>query len=78
MPPTKPDAWLLSYSDSRSSTRLLVSLPVDMLRDLHLIAKARAISASELVRRVVTEHIADEIRARPEIAASFRGSLRNT
>lgn len=76
MPLPDDSAWLLEYADPRSDTRMLVSLPTLMLRDLHLLAKARDISASELVRRVVAQEIAMEIRKRPEIAPSFRGVLR--
>ena len=67
--------WMLNYTDPRTDTRLLVSLPSAMLRDLHLLAKAKDISTAELVRRAVTREIAAEIRACPEIAFSFRGAL---
>ena len=67
--------WLLNYADPRTDTRMLVSLPSAMLRDLHLLAKAKDISTAELVRRAVTRELAAEIRARPELAPSFSGAL---
>ncbi len=67
--------WLLNYADPRNNTRLLISLPSAMLRDLRLLAKSQDISAAELVRRAVTREIAAEIRERPEIAPSFKGTL---
>lgn len=75
MPHPDGSGWLLNYADPRNDTRMLVSLPSAMLRDLHLLAKAKDISTAELVRRAVTREIAAEIRARPEIAPSFKGVL---
>lgn len=68
--------WMLDYVDPRNDTRMLMSIPKPMLRDFKLLAGARGISVAELVRRVVTQEIAAEIRARPEIAPSFRGVLK--
>ena len=75
MPHPDGSGWLLNYIDPRNDTRMLVSLPSAMLRDLHLLAKAKDISTAELVRRAVTREIAAQIKARPEIAASFKGVL---
>ena len=75
MPHPDGSGWMLNYIDPRNDTRMLVSLPSAMLRDLHLLAKAKDISTAELVRRAVTREIAAEIRARPEIAPSFKGVL---
>ncbi len=75
MPHPDGSGWMLNYIDPRNDTRMLVSLPSAMLRDLHLLAKAKDISTAELVRRAVTREIAAEIRERPEIAPSFKGTL---
>lgn len=75
MPHPDGSGWLLNYADPRNDTRMLMSLPSAMLRDLHLLAKAREISLAELMRRAATREIAAEIEARPEIAASFKGTL---
>lgn len=75
MPHPDGSVWLLNYADPRNDTRMLMSLPSAMLRDLHLLAKARDISLAELMRRAATREIAAEIEARPEIAASFKGTL---
>lgn len=75
MPFPNSKGWMLSYEDPRSDTRMLVSLPKPMLRDLQLLAKAREISMAELVRVSVTREIAHAVQARPEIAPSFRGKL---
>lgn len=75
MPHPDGSGWMLNYIDPRNDTRMLVSLPSLMLRDLHLLAEAKGISTAELVRRAVTREIAAEIRERPEIAASFKGTL---
>ena len=75
MPHPDGSGWLLNYADPRNDTRMLMSLPSAMLRDLHLLAKAREISLAELMRRAATRDIAAEIEARPEIAASFKGTL---
>lgn len=75
MPHPDGSGWMLNYIDPRNDTRMLVSLPSAMLRDLHLLAKAKDISTAELVRRAVTREIAAEIRERPEIAPSFKGAL---
>ena len=75
MPHPDGSGWMLNYADPRNDTRMLMSLPSAMLRDLRLPAKAREISLAELMRRAVTRELAAEIRARPEIAASFKGTL---
>lgn len=75
MPLPDGSGWLLNYADPRNNTRMLMSLPSAMLRDLHLLAKARDISLAELMRRAATRELAAEIEARPEIAASFKGTL---
>lgn len=67
--------WLLNYADPRNNTRLLISLPSAMLRDLHLLAKSQDISTAELMRRAATREIAAQIKERPEIAPSFKGTL---
>lgn len=67
--------WLLNYADPRNNTRMLMSLPSAMLRDLHLLAKSQDISTAELMRRAATREIAAQIKARPEIAALFEGTL---
>ncbi len=67
--------WLLNYADPRNDTRLLISLPSAMLRDLHLLAKSQDISTAELMRRAATREIATHIKERPEIAPSFKGTL---
>jgi hypothetical protein len=54
---------------------MLMSLPSAMLRDLHLLAKSQDISTAELMRRAATREIAAQIKERPEIAASFKGTL---
>ena len=75
MPHPDGSGWLLNYADPRNDTRMLMSLPSAMLRDLRLLAKARGISLAELMRRAATRELAAEIGERPEIAASFRGTL---
>lgn len=75
MPHPDGSGWLLNYADPRNNTRMLMSLPSAMLRDLHLLAKAREISLAELMRRAATREIAAQIKERPEIAASFKGTL---
>lgn len=69
--------WSLVYADPKSDTRMLISLPSSMLRDLQLLAKARDISMAELVRQAVTGTIAAEVRARPEVAPSFKGKMKS-
>ena len=68
--------WSLSYEDPRSSARFLVPVPPQMLRDFHMLARAREISLAELIRRTLTQEIALEIAARPEIHRSFKGRSR--
>lgn len=75
MPLPNDTGWLLRYPDPRSDTRMLTSIPSLLLRDLHMLAKAREISLAELVRRALTREIATEIRERPSIAASFKGKI---
>lgn len=75
MPHPDGSGWLLTYADPRNDTRMLMSLPSAMLRDLHLLAKSQDISLAELMRRAATREIATHIRERPEIAASFKGTL---
>ena len=75
MPHPDGSGWLLNYADPRNDTRMLMSLPSAMLRDLRLLAKAREISLAELMRRAATRELAAEIAERPEIAASFKGAL---
>ena len=67
--------WLLNYADPRNNARLLICLPSAMLRDLHLLAKSQDISTAELMRRAATREIAAQIKERPEIAPSFKGTL---
>lgn len=75
MPHPDGSSWMLNYTDPRNDTRMLMSLPSAMLRDLHLLAKAQDISTAELMRRAATREIAAHIKERPEIAASFKGTL---
>lgn len=75
MPHPDGSGWMLNYTDPRNDTRMLMSLPSAMLRDLHLLAKAQDISTAELMRRAATREIAAHINERPEIAASFKGTL---
>lgn len=67
--------WLLNYADPRNDTRVLVSMPSAMLRDLRLLAKSQGISIAELIRRAATREVAVQIKERPEIATSFKGTL---
>lgn len=55
--------WFIDYGEERSKTRLLISLPVPMLMDLHAAAKLQGISAAELVRRAATRQLADLARS---------------
>lgn len=75
MPHPDDSGWLLKYTDPRSDTRMLMSLPSAMLRDLRILAKSQGISTAELMRRAATRELASQISARPEIAASFKGTL---
>lgn len=75
MPHPDGSGWSLTYADPRSNTRMLMSLPSAMLRDLHILARSQGISTAELMRRAATREVAAQIRARPEIAASFKGVL---
>lgn len=75
MPHPDGSGWLLNYADPRNDTRVLVSMPSAMLRDLRLLAKSQGISISELIRRAATREVAVQIKERPEIAASFKGTL---
>lgn len=75
MPHPDGSGWLLNYADPRNDTRVLVSMPSAMLRDLRLLAKSQDISIAELIRRAATREVAAQIKARPEIAASFKGTL---
>lgn len=58
MPTPDPSRWSVSYDDPRSSARMLISLPTQMLDDLRLLAQAREISLSELVRQVMSRELA--------------------
>lgn len=73
--PTSDAAWALRYPDTRSGSRLLVSLPPDMLHDLNVAAKGVDLSGAEFVRRALTRELAAVIRANPAAARSFRGQL---
>ena len=75
MPHSDGSGWLLNYADPRNDTRLLMSLPSAMLCDLRLLAKSQDISVAELMRRAATREIAAQIKERPEIAPSFKGTL---
>lgn len=75
MPRPDGSGWLLNYTDPRNDTRLLMSLPSAMLRDLRILAKSQGISIAELMRRAATREVAAQIEQRPEIAASFKGTL---
>lgn len=66
---------VLKYKDPRRSSRMLISIAPDMLRDAKLLARARGVSLSELVRRAMADVIADQVRSAPYTAASFRGEL---
>lgn len=69
----KPDDWKLHYEDLRTTTKMLVPLPADMLRDLRIYAKWHGVTRSELVRQAVTAFMAPGISAHPHAALSFRG-----
>jgi len=75
MPHPDGSGWMINYADPRNNTRMLISLPSAMLRDLHLLAKSQDISTAELMRRAATRELAAQIKKRPEIAASFKGVL---
>jgi len=72
---TLPDgsAWSLRYDDERSSARILASFPPGMLRDLRILARAKDMSLSELIRQACSREVAEFLEARPEVRASFRG-----
>jgi hypothetical protein len=72
-----PDStnWSLTYDDPRSHTRFLFSIPPPMLRDLRVLAKSRGIAVSELLRQLITREVADFLRERPDVQASFKGKL---
>ena len=73
MPRQSGDGWFLKYESAKASTRLLLSLPKPMLDDAHAVAKAQGISVAELVRRAVTHHMAELVKANPSLVA-LRGS----
>ena len=72
-----PDStnWSLTYDDPRSHTRFLFSIPPPMLRDLRVLAKSRDTAVSELLRQLITREVADFLRERPDLQASFKGRL---
>lgn len=57
MPHPNDSAWALRYDDPRSSERVLLSLPNDMLADIKLAAEMEEISISEFLRRAATEKL---------------------
>ena len=67
------DGWFLKYESAKASTRLLLSLPKPMLDDAHAVAKVQGISVAELVRRAMTHHMAEVVKANPSLVA-LRGS----
>ena len=70
------DGWFLKYESAKASTRLLLSLPKPMLGDAHAVAKAQGISVAELVRRAMTHHMAEVVKANPSLVA-LRGARRD-
>lgn len=69
------DEWFLKYESSKVSARMLLSLPEQMLEDVHAVAKAHGISTAELVRRALTSHMAEMVKSNPSLVA-LRGSIR--
>ena len=65
--------WHMCYANPRSTARMLISAPPEMLRDIRILAKSQGISMAELFRREVTKTLARAVQERPEIAASYRG-----
>ena len=73
MPRQSGDGWFLKYEPAKASARLLLSLPQPMLDDAHAVAKVQGISVAELVRRAMTRHMAEVVKANPSLVA-LRGS----
>lgn len=73
MPRQSGDGWFLRYKTPKASTRLLLSLPKDMLSDAHAAAHAQDISVAELVRRAMTRHMSELIAEHPSLFA-LRGT----
>ena len=73
MPSPNDSKWFVKYEEPRSQTKLLVSMPIEMARDVRLLASYKGITSAELVRRAVTEKIAAQIQAEPLSARSFKG-----
>ena len=73
MPRQSGAGWFLKYESSKASTRLLLSLPRPMLDDAHAAAKAQGISVAELVRRAMTLHMAELVKANLSLVV-LRGS----
>lgn len=57
MPYPDDSGWALRYVDPHSDTRLLVSMPKDMLFDASMLAKRRDCSIAELIRRALTREL---------------------
>ena len=72
MPHQAGSGWFLRYASPKASTRLLLSLPKDMLADAHAVAAAQGISTAELVRRAMTMHMREVVRAHPEVVVLGR------
>ena len=73
MPAPDQSRWSVKYEDPRSDVRFLFSLPSPMLRDIRLLAKARGLTTSEMMRQLVAREVEAFLLERPETAASFRG-----
>ena len=75
--PISQAEWPVTYERSpRCLRKTLLCLPEGVQRDMKILAKAKGISMSELVRRSAINQIAEYLREHPEHAASFRGELR--
>lgn len=67
MPRQSGNGWFLKYDKCVAEKRLLISLPVDMLKDAHAAAALQGISAAELARRAMTHHMHALTHAHPQL-----------
>lgn len=74
----RPDGsnWSLEYEDERSNTRVLISLPMAMLKDAQAAAKLEQVSTSEFIRRALSERVKSKADAHPYFKAKLRGKAR--
>jgi len=71
-----PSSWSLVYDvHSQATTRILVSLPLGLMKDARVLAQQQNISVSEAIRRTLTEKIASIIRENPDMVSMFEGTL---